>query len=1017
MRKQFLTRRVGKTETAVAALLALTALAAQAGAAAAADQQNNELVVTGSRLATRGFQAPTPVTTWSSQELQLSGVQNVEVQLNDTPQFIASQNTGPTANTVPGGMAEANLRGFGEQRNLVLVNGRRFTISGPTQVTDLNTIPSALVQRIEVVTGGSSAVYGSDAITGVINFILKDNFQGVQFDAQNTVDQHTGTPDYSFDLTFGQNFNGGKGNISASFNYMNRGGFTQGDRGGWAAQSLGDGCVTSASWSSTHAGTPMAVPAGQTCISAGGRPGLIFSGSSTIPNGRFSGAGFGGSNAALNAALAAAGLPGLGATGFTFNDAGTTPRAFVAPGDQYNLAPFAYMVVPQERKMVNLFAHYEVDPKLVPYLEFHYSNNQVNAQLAPSSVGANELVNINNPYLNPQLQEVLHQLDLAETAPTTITNGTLSLTTTPNDGLAILNVSRRLPELGDRMALTDLTAYRVAVGARGDLGDASSSFLTNLRYDAYFTYAETNEVDRQNGAASLSSFQRGLLSVGGSAPLINPFGKNISAAAAQSIFVSSTNFTDTDQEVAAFNLTGELFKVPAGPVDFNTGAEWRRASTNFAPDSYLSTGDVSGFNAQKATKGSESVKEVYGEARVPLLQDMVMFKRLNVKGAFRYSDYDLAGVGGVWTYSFGGEWAPTDDIAFRAQYQRSIRAPNVGELYGGQTTSGPSLTDPCSSRQPASGQTDAVKQTCIATGVPAAAVFTFNVQPSPFINTVSGGNPNLGAETSNTHTAGVVITPHWIRNLAFSADYFNIDLSGAIAPLGSGAQNVLNLCYNTLQDASSPYCKAVNRDPITGQIVGPNYIETTLTNIGGVKTSGVDFNLNYVFNNGWGLFQGGSRFELASDITYTAKFTSMPSQSLPQQNRCVGAFGQTCGQPIPRLKGVNRLTWSNGPLTLSLRHRFIGSVTVDTYLLPLRNGSSSTPALANLTNPEIPTQHYIDLTGSWDFGKRFVFTAGVRNLFDKDPPVIGTPAPSDNTWAATYDIEGRVFFTTLQVRF
>ncbi|PZQ45211.1 MAG: TonB-dependent receptor, partial [Phenylobacterium zucineum] len=308
-----------ETALAMAAALLVPALAiAQTQAPAPADDQTvTEVVVTGSRLSARGFKAPTPVTVIGSEEIGLSGTQNVETLLNDTPQFLGSQNNGPTANTVPGGTATLNLRGFGAQRNLVLVNGRRFTITGPDQTTDINTIPAALIKRVETVTGGSSAVYGSDAITGVVNFIMKDDFQGVEMTAEARQDTHTKTKTYTADLTFGTNFADDRGNVVVALNYLDRGGYSRADRGGWAMPTMADGCVTASSYSATRPGTPMAIPAGQTCLTAGGRPGLIFGGSGTIPNGRFVPVGSP-SSPSLTAALAAAGLSGLGSRGFTF---------------------------------------------------------------------------------------------------------------------------------------------------------------------------------------------------------------------------------------------------------------------------------------------------------------------------------------------------------------------------------------------------------------------------------------------------------------------------------------------------------------------------------------------------------------------------------------------------------------------------------------------------------------------------------------------------------------------------
>jgi outer membrane receptor protein involved in Fe transport len=239
--------------------------------------------------------------------------------------------------------------------------------------------------------------------------------------------------------------------------------------------------------------------------------------------------------------------------------------------------------------------------------------------------------------------------------------------------------------------------------------------------------------------------------------------------------------------------------------------------------------------------------------------DSPLGKRASANGAFRYSDYDLAGVGGVWTYSVGGEYAPISDVTLRGQFQHAIRAPNVGELFGGNTTSGPSAVDPCSSRQPTAQQTAAVRAICQATGVPAAAVFTLAVQPNTFISQVSGGNPNVGPEESDTTTFGLVLQPRFVPGLALSVDYFKINLDGAIAPLGGGIANTLSLCYNTVQDANSVFCKAITRDPLTGQIAAPGYVTTTNGNTGGLKTSGVDVDAAYRFNLAWGPF-GESRF-------------------------------------------------------------------------------------------------------------------------------------------------------------
>ncbi|MFS2217601.1 TonB-dependent receptor domain-containing protein [Telluria sp. Tellsp104] len=1003
--------------TTMSALLIAANLGCHANAqeADAPKPEENKVVVTGSRLASRGFLAPTPVTTVDAQELKLTGTQNLEVMLSDTPQFTANQLSSPTANTVqpgqPSGTSTLNLRNLGPTRNLVLVNGRRFAITGPDFTTDVNTIPAALVKRVETVTGGSSAVYGSDAISGVVNFILRDHFEGVEINAQRSVDQPTRTPNDSVDLTVGGNFGGGRGNVVVSVNYMDRDGFTRGERGGWALPSLGDGCVTAASWSSTRPGTPLAVPAGQTCVSAGGRPGLIFSGSSNVPTGRIGNlpvVGSAASNPALNAALIAAGLQNMSTLGAIFDPTGRTVRPYAAPGDAYDLGPLSYMVTPQKRWMSNAFAHYDFSDRATGYMEAHFSSNSASVQIGPTSASGNFLFNTNNPYLSPQMQEVLRQLDLRETGTTRVTNGTSSLTTTPGDGLAVLNYNRRFSDLGGRVADTDHQVYRIALGLRGSLPDVSERWLRDLKYDVYYTKARTTETQDQAGSISLSRFQNAILAQNGAAPVLNPFGQNLTEASANAISVASKSKITAEQNVLAGNVAGSLMDVPAGAIDFSTGFERRYAYSAYSPDVFLSSGDVSGWNAARATKGSTTVKEVYGEVRVPLLADRPFAKSLSVSGAFRRSDYDVASVGKVWTSSIGAEWAPTRALTFRAQKQKSIRAPNVGELFGGQGTNGPTATDPCSSRAPLAQQTQAVRVLCEATGVPANLVFDPAVQPSPFITQVVGGNPDLSAETSHTVTVGAVFMPPSVKGLQLSVDWYRITVDDAISTLGGGGiQSVLDLCYNTIRNASSVYCRAINRDPITGQIAAPTYVMTTNANIGGIATRGVDLAGHYNFT------RDGIQWTLDSNWTYVNELTFTPIQDLPGlKNRCVGTWGGTCGQPVPRWKGTTRVSMKRGPLLLSARARYTGPVTVDSYAL-----AANPPALESLTNPKIKSYTWLDLTAGWEFSRMVNLTGGVRNVLDKDPPILGSSQlPANNTIPATYDTLGRQLFVTLNVK-
>lgn len=984
-------------------------------------RDDQAIVITGSRIARDGYDASTPVTVVSSEEVTLSGTVNVESLLSEQPQFVASTNGGASANTVPGGTADVNLRGFGATRNLVLVNGRRFAIYGPEQVTDLNTIPTALIERTEVVTGGSSAVYGSDAITGVVNFIMRDDFEGVEARGQYGFDNATTTPVWSVDLTVGGNFAGGRGNTVVSANYMKRGSITRGERGEWTFDSLSDGCIVPGSGGRNHAGTPFAVPGGMSCTEAGGELGFVAGGSGDIPFGRISGIplpGSSGSNPALNAAYTAAGIGDFGGFGVTFDEAGSTARAALDPADRFNLGPDNYLIVPQERWMINSFSHFDFSDWATGYLELHYSNNRVDAQLAPSNVGVPTLFEVDNPYLSPQMQEVFHQLDLRESGPITVSAGSTSFTTTPGDGLAVVTFGRRYKEVGERRADARRNVFRTAVGFRGDIGDLSPGFLTNLNYDVYYSYARTEETTLLRNAISRSRLQASFLSQGGQAPLCNVFGANISEECATQIAISATNTTKAELQVASANLAGDLVSLPAGPAGFSFGVEWRKSKAEFNPDSFLSSGDVAGFNPGLPTSGSVSAKEVYGEVRVPILSDMPMFERLTVNGAFRYSDYSLDGVGGVWTYLGGGEWQPVEDVTFRSQYQRAIRAPNVAELYGGsQRIVGPA-TDPCSSRASASQQTDAVRQLCIGSGVPANLVFTDGIQPNTIIPYDAGGNPNVGEEKSDTWTAGMVVSPGFIPGLRASVDYFDITLEGAVAQLGGGLANTMNLCYYVIQDLGSEFCQAIKRDPLTGSINDPYVAQIRNANTGAIETSGVDFALNYRFDAGFGLFGPTSRFSVATDWTWTDEFTLTPVEAFPDiQNECVGSYGTTCGEPVPEWRGITRVTWDTGPLTLSLRHRYVGEVTNDRYVLPTRRGDPNAPALSSLVYPVLKAQHYFDLSFAYDALEHIQLYGGVNNLFANEPPIVGSPQIRANTYPATYDVLEQEYFIGAIVRF
>jgi outer membrane receptor protein involved in Fe transport len=998
---------------------AAVALGVVLGVPAAWAADTEMVIVTGSRLAIgSAYDAPTPVTVLGADDIKMAGTINIETLLNQTPQFVAATNGGPNSNTQQAngasGGAYINLRGLGEVRSLVLVDGRRFTINGTNLTTDLNTIPTALISRTEIVTGGSSAVYGSDAIAGVINFIMKKDFSGAQLDAHTDFDAETATVNYSFDITGGANFDNDRGNVSVSLDYLQRNGITQ-SQVSYAANPLNESCVTTASFSKTLPATANGATAAN-CAASGGIMGFTKGGSTSTPPGQFVPI-FTGTDPALTALYAAAGLAGINGNGFTFDNAGTTARLVNNPTDLYNTTALNFMQIPQERWMINSFMHYDLTPQITAYAELHFSNNTVNVQLTPSNLGGQSiLVNTNNPYLSPEMDAVLVRLDQLETGTTSIVEGSRTFTTTPNDGLAIIKMSRRFVELGNRVDSVNRVAWRFAGGFRGNIGSPlGDEFLTDLSYDVYYDYARTVDTNFLTGVGARSAIQNAILRQGGAAPVCDVFGQRMTAACIAAVGITDSYTTKAEQAGIVGDVTGTLFKLPAGPAAFNLGFEWRYAFAQYIPDPFLASGEPTGFNGSLPTKGSEDVKEVFGEVRVPLLENLTLVKSLTVNGAFRNSSYDLSGVGSVWTYSGGGDWKVNDDVAFRGQYQHAIRAPNVGELFGGTALNFQSNTiDPCGSQQPVANQTAALKAMCVSTGVPAGNVWTTVVQDaSKLVGFVTGGNPALKAEASNTITFGTVLTPTFVEGLQASIDYYSIDVKGAIATFGGSAQGVLNNCYNQA-DPTNLNCQAIHRDS-SGAIAAPSYINLGQTNLNSLKVEGVDFGADYAFDPGHNILGEASTISISTNWTLTMENKALANTPGSVTTNCIGAFGGTCGEPLPRWKSVTRISYAEGPLTLSLRWRFIDSVTDDRYLLPLRTGVGTVAPLNTLTNPVIPSYHYFDLSGSYDITENLTLSAGINNLFGRTPPV-EIKSSYGNTWPGTYDPFGQTFFFNLSAK-
>ncbi len=948
-----------------------------AGSAAAAPEEF--IIVTGSRIQKRSTDTAAPVAVVDAEEFQLTGTVNVENVLNALPQVVPG--TTSFSNNPGNGAATLNLRGLGSTRTLVLVNGRRWTFFDVNQVVDLNTIPNFLIESVDTVTGGASAVYGSDALSGVVNFRLRE-IQGVEMGSQYSITERGDGSRLQVYGAIGSDFADGRGNVTVYGEYFDREDIFQGDRGFSQFVLQGEG---------------------DTQFSPGG--------SSLPPETRLTYRG--------NADRAAAGY-----TNSSFAENGNNLAIFGAPGDLrgyrtpddlYNYAPVNYLQLPQERYLLGGNASYEVNSSLEVYGEVSYVNNRVAAELAPTPILVNTFVDIDslesNGFINAGTAAQFRALDAAETG------------TQANDGLVDVQVRRRLEEAGGRNNLDERSAFRVVTGAKGAITDY-------INYDAYYLFARTRNSNIQQGNASVSRFTA---AVNGTGPdQINIFGANQLTPDMVDVFrIQAQNGDISTLQVMSGVISGTFGDFALGeaePIGFAGGVERRIVSAQFIPDEFLASGDVAGFNAGLPTEGGYNVNELFGELVVPYETEGGMRFELNLAG--RYSDYSLDAVGGVWTYAGGLQFSPIEDVTFRAQYQRAVRAPNVGELFGGASNNFPAATDPCAgigANEPQGG----VRATCLANGVPEGNIGIETtpgverneiIQPDPQIATSIGGNPNLFEETSDSWTVGVVLEPSFVPGLVITADYFDITIEDAIVTLPF--QTSLELCFEVAQDLSDPSCAPFRGTRDSAGAFGRDLLPTQGdANIGELSTSGVDLTVNYISDLGFSLI---SDEEARVNVSFIGTWTdtnNLQANPLDPTDviRCAGQFGLTCDEPQATFKWVSRLSYIDGPLTVSTRWRHLSGTEDDAN----PNGG---------LGQFIDAYDLIDLTFRFDATDNVTITAGINNLFDTlpDTPIFqngvvvndtnsilvgDSNSEQANTFPSTFDVLGRDFFVSAQFRF
>ena len=939
------------------------------------------IIVTGSRIQRRNVETAAPVAVVDSAEFELSGTVNVENVVNALPQVVPGVTS--NSNNPGNGTASLDLRGLGSTRNLVLVNGRRWMFFDTNQTVDLNTIPQFLLESVDVVTGGASAVYGSDALSGVVNFRLRQ-VQGVELGGQYSITEEGDADRYEIHGAIGTDFADGRGNVTVFGEYYNRESLFQGDRA-FSNFALG--------------GETSSAP-------------LQQFGSSTVPFGRINTPGSIDINAAGDT------LP-LGA-GLVIDDAvfDTAGVGRARAGDLYNYAPVNYLQLPQERYLLGGYAEYEVADFATVYGEVTYVNNRVDAALAATPVTGTFNIDLDTvrPFLDDATFAAFQQLDENEAAASAarVANG-LDPLPTAELGTVSTFVQRRVVETGLRENLDERNAFRILGGVRGPIGDY-------LNYDAYYLYARTRNAQVQQGNISRSAFQAGL---DGTGTPINIFGPNtLTDEQVDAITILAQNGDTSSLQVASAVVSGtfgELAFGSAEAVGFAVGGEYRKVASEFIPDTALASGDVIGFNAGQATEGSYDVKEVFAELNVPFETESGF--RVELSGAGRYSDYSLEAIGGVWTYAGGIEIQPIPDITLRGQYQRAVRAPNVAELFGGQAIGFPGATDPCTRPAATSG---ALRDLCLANGVSAGQLGSTAIQINTQIPALFGGNPDLFEETSDSYTFGVVLQPLAVPGLTVTADYFDITIDDAITTIG--LSTAFDLCFNQVQDQNDTVCAPF----FGGSSIRENGVITTANppllggqNIATLGTSGIDLQVSYGLDLPFSALGNGAsdlNFSFLGTWTEKYEFEAFEGADVLQ---CAGQFGLECGEPIPSFKWTARASYVDGPLTFSSRWRHLSAVDDD----------DDTVDYAQFNGIErIGAYDLIDLTLSYDFRESVTFTVGVNNVFDTLPGtpqfdangvvtnrpnslLLGDNQEQANTYPSTYDVLGRDFFASVLFRF
>jgi outer membrane receptor protein involved in Fe transport len=1008
------------------------------------------LTVTGSRIRSPNLTSTVPITSIGIQDLTATGDVSLGDTLNELP---ALRSTFSQANSTrfigTAGLNLLDLRGLGNARTLVLVNGRRHVTAQPgNNNVDVNTIPTDLVERVDIVTGGNSAIYGSDAVAGVVNFILRRDFEGIRIRGQGGVSDRGDRGSYFTSVTAGTNFADDRGNVAVAFEYARQTPlfFTErdGQTGAYsgrnqfnAVQNTGPQLNPSAGAIRTggEPGTGDGIP--DTAFLRGVRNNNISEGgllTAACPTAAATGE----STAAFNARRAAAcsGLPNPSSSNalaqfgrtFLFLDDGS----LIANPCTTDLRPFGssncvgglgstlrltgMLQAGLERYAANFLGSFEFSPAFRPFVEAKYV--RVDALQEGQPTFFNNTFNINNPFLTDQARATLQTI----LAP----------------GATTFTAQRFNVDFGGRGEEHRRETYRVVAGVTGEFNDDWS-------YEVSFNYGHLDTFYRTNGNVLVAEYGRAINAVRNSAGTIvcavnadasttnddpncvpvNLFGNGqVSQAALDYFGIDSTRDQTADQYNALAFVSGDLsqlFELPGGPVGFVLGAEYRREEAFSAFDPITQSGATFLNIIPTFDPPAYEIYEAFAELNVPILRNVPFAEELSLQAAGRVSDYNLGSTGTVFAYNVGGTYAPVRDLRIRAGYAKSVRAPTLTDLFSSPSqTFLNGLVDPCG-QQNINNNPNRVAN-CAAAGVPTTQTFNgitepFTNRPASGISGFNRGNPILNEEKGESITIGAVFQPRFIPGLSLTVDYYNIKIDNVIFSLAP--QTIINQCYDNPSGIDNPFCAVVFRNPngtfqgqqnvinagetVSFPITGPSFFSQPF-NFAKQETSGIDFDLAYRTSIG-----PNATLNLRGILSHTFERNNFTDITDPTfRNRQLSELGD------PRWAGQATATLDLGMFDFQYQFRFIGS-TVIALEFEDQNPFDGRPARNPDAFPQVfyPDVYYHDFRIGFEPVERFRFYVGVDNAFDRLPPLdlLGTAGGDP------YDNVGRFFYAGAEVKF